>query len=486
MEILGSSPSAPTKLDSLIQPMKIRLKIGILLGVLLAGLLLLGVVTFLIPQQIDQDKEGLARNWTLIIGAGFSIVIATISLMIILSISKPLEKKIEERTKELEKQKNKFDVTLESIGEGFFLVDRDRKITMWNRRAEEMTGYQEKEVLGKDCADVLKVVDEKGTNICQTRCPLIKKAFALKKIYRSKPFPLVYYFTTKEGKKVPTSATVAPILDQEENIIGGIKSFRDISEEIEVAKMKDEFLSVASHELRTPMTAIKGFLDMIIKEETGKIPTAKMKEYLNLAYEGNDRMIELVNDMLNVSRIEAGRMKFELQDSQIEELIESTIEELLEVAKSKKLFLKFKKPLKPLPKVVVARDKVRMVLTNLIGNAIKFTQKGGVEVSVEREDKNISVHIKDTGIGIAKEDQKKLFKKFSQLNSGTRTERGTGLGLYILKRIVAKLGGKVWFSSQGKGQGSTFSFSIPIKGSKTSERATAEIEREVQRVPEQK
>jgi len=210
----------------------------------------------------------------------------------------------------------------------------------------------------------------------------------------------------------------------------------------EMANLKDEFVSVASHELRAPMTTIKGYLSMILEGDAGKI-TPKVKEFLKNAYESNDRMIRLVNNMLNVSRIESGRLIVNLKDIQLEEIIESVVNDFQLEAKQHGLKLVYKRPDKKLPKVRVDPDRIREIISNLVNNAIKFTVKGSVTL------KN-------------KLDQKQLFKKFSQI-AGRQQEvgKGSGLGLYICRMLLAEFGGKIWLKSK-VGQGTTFYFSLPL------------------------
>jgi len=377
----------------------------------------------------------------------------------------------------LAKIKVRDEAILSSIGDGIIATDSGKRIIVMNKIAEKLLGWKIDEAIGKLHDEVILLEDEKGTFVPPEKKPLAKA-------FSSTTTKL--YLLSKNKIKFPVAITVSPII-LDNKIIGAVEVFRDITQEKAIAKMKDEFLSVASHELRTPMTAIKGFLDMVIKEQVGKISTVKMKKYLEMAYEGNERMIKLVNDLLNVSRIEAGRMKFDLTDVQMEKIIEQTIAELAKIAQSKGLHLKFEKPEKPLPMVVAATDKIQMVLTNIIGNGLKFTEKGEVKIWTKTDKKLITIYIQDTGGGIAEKDQDKLFQKFSQIDTTiSGSVKGTGLGLYISKMIIEKLGGKIWCKSKGKGKGSTFSFSLPIKESLSSKKVIKTIQKEAREHPDQK
>ncbi|OGG04941.1 hypothetical protein A2Z33_06625 [Candidatus Gottesmanbacteria bacterium RBG_16_52_11] len=229
----------------------------------------------------------------------------------------------------------------------------------------------------------------------------------------------------------------------------------------ELDKLKDEFVSLASHELRTPMTAIRGSLSTILEGYAGDI-SPQSKEFLTAAYNENDRLIRLVNNLLNISRIEAGRMNFAFQTLNLEEIISEVITNLQNVAKEKGLNLTYIRE-GPIPQVEADPDKVREVMINIIGNALKFTHKGGVTVRTKFDGRSVTTSITDTGSGIAKEDQDLLFKKFSQVQKTNyaRPQGGTGLGLYICKIMVEGMRGKIWIEST-LGVGSTFYFSLPI------------------------
>ncbi len=232
----------------------------------------------------------------------------------------------------------------------------------------------------------------------------------------------------------------------------------------ELDQMKDELVSISSHELRTPMTVIKSYLWMALNRG-GKL-TSKIKKYLDRAYESSERMITLVNEMLSVSRIDAGRLQLVIGKIGLTKVISAVITELSARAQEKKIELSFEKPKKELPKVLADEEKIREVLLNLIDNAIKFTpEKGKIVVSCRRRGKMVETAVMDTGAGIAKEDFPKLFQKFGRLEHSFATMAesggGTGLGLYIVKRITDLHRGKIWVRSQ-KGKGSTFTFSLRV------------------------
>lgn len=228
----------------------------------------------------------------------------------------------------------------------------------------------------------------------------------------------------------------------------------------ELDKMKDEFISVASHELNTPLAAIQGYLSMILEEGMGKVDKTA-EEYLNRVYASSKRLAALILDLLNVSRIEQGRVHLMYNETLPEELIKSVIDELVVKSDMKKIYLKFEKPHEVLPKTWCDVNRIREVLINLVGNGIKFTEQGGITMSVEVVGKMLEFHVSDTGAGIKQEDTEKLFRKFSQLNREKNEFQGTGLGLFISKKYVELHNGKIWVESE-LGKGTTFKFRLPI------------------------
>jgi len=226
--------------------------------------------------------------------------------------------------------------------------------------------------------------------------------------------------------------------------------------------MKDEFISIASHQLRTPLTVIKGYLSMIMEGDFGRV-VVKQKEPMEKITESSNRLVQLVENMLNVSRIESGRLKFNFVDIQLENLVKSVVDELEPRAKLKLLRLNYEMPPSPLSKIKIDEEKIRQVVINLIENSIKYTNQGSVNVSLKQNGKTMEFSVSDTGAGIKSEDLPKLFQKFSRGTGSTASVDGTGLGLYVARQMVEAHKGRIWAESKGEGTGSKFSFSLPIK-----------------------
>lgn len=235
----------------------------------------------------------------------------------------------------------------------------------------------------------------------------------------------------------------------------------------ELDRLKDEFVSLASHELRTPMTVIKSYLWMVLAGRGGAL-SEKQKFYLARAAASVDRLLKLVNEMLDVSRIESGRLMLDLQSLALDKLAYEVVDELTSSAQGLGIEIGVH-PSPRLPSVVADRDKIKQVFINLIGNSFKFTPRGGkIDVNIDEKDGMVETRISDTGRGIAQENLPRLFQKFGLLGANYRvisySGQGTGLGLYITKSIIELHRGNIWAFSEGEGKGSTFAFTLPKVG----------------------
>lgn len=248
--------------------------------------------------------------------------------------------------------------------------------------------------------------------------------------------------------------------------IGTILIIHDISREKMVEKMKTEFVSIAAHQLRTPISAIKWTLRMLLDGDLGVI-SEEQREFLDKTYQSNERMIALINDLLNVTRIEEGRYLYSMEIAHAEQIIEDLITGYEDIARRKKLSIIFEKPSTPISPVKVDLEKIKLVISNLIENALKYTLANGkVFISVSENDRGVEVRVRDTGIGIPIDQQNRIFTKYFRSPNAVKTEtEGTGLGLFIAKNIVESHGGEIQFSSDVN-NGSSFYFVLPAASSK--------------------
>ena len=227
---------------------------------------------------------------------------------------------------------------------------------------------------------------------------------------------------------------------------------------------KSEFISIASHQLRTPLTAIKGYGSMLLDGDFGEVKEERQKEAIRKMFISNNRLINLVENLLNISRIESGRLKFEFKSESLVTLAREIYDNLKQAAEDKGLYLKFIEPQNKLPDVNMDSEKIRQIVINFIDNAIKYTKEGGITVSVFKKDKNIVCCVADTGMGVDKEEQAKLFRKFARGKDAflVNTE-GMGLGLYVAQMMIEAHNGNIWVESGGDEKGSKFCFSIPLE-----------------------
>lgn len=345
---------------------------------------------------------------------------------------------------------------LEQLGDGVIMIEPDNKISLYNAAAEEMLNFPPEEILHRKDLDVLHINDWHGKRLSGGEESL-SNLVAKTGVYAGNAF-----IRALDNHLVAVSAFVRQIRSTRNEVAGTVFIFRNISKELETERTRREFVYLASHELRTPLTAIKGFLDMIVEGDAGEAnPT--VIEYVKNAYEGVERLLRLVEDLLNVSRIEEGKISINPQSVEIVSEIKTLISDLLPTAQRRGLYLEFEPPTKDIPPIEVDPDRLREIMVNLVGNAIKFTNSGGVTVALQSKGEELIISIKDTGIGIAEKDLPNLFKRFYRVAISTAAEKhGTGLGLYIVKTLIEMMGGRVWVESK-LGQGSTFSFSIPTK-----------------------
>ncbi len=383
---------------------------------------------------------------------------------------------------ELEKQraaeeKDKINAILHSIGDGVFVVDRNLMITMYNQVAADISGFSIEEAVGKKYDQVLRFIfeaDEKTTD------RFIKETFTTGEIQEMANHTVLI---RKDGSKVPVADSAAPIKDKNGQVVECVVVFRDVTREQEIDRMKTEFVSIASHELRTPLTAIDGLVSMMLNGEYGEV-SKNLIQPLEDVGTSSERLIHLVNDLLNLSRIQAGRLQYTLSEFSIVDSITKVVSLMQPLSKQKGLQLTATK-LEPCT-VQGDSDKAEQVLNNLIGNSLKFTDKGSITVSTKVIQDSVQVAVTDTGIGIAKENQSRLFGQFQQLHSDLGRPTGTGLGLHISREIVRKMGGDLWIEKSEIGIGSTFIFSIPKAKSQLATKVNEEIDKEAKENFDQK
>lgn len=380
---------------------------------------------------------------------------------------------INQATSDLQHERNtiaelheKDEAILSGLGEGLIAFDKEGRIERMNEAAQRILGWKETEVHGKTLTSAWRAVDMNLKEIAYSHRPIAQA------IDKQKTITAQLYYTRKNGQSFPVELNVAPVLANGK-LVGAIEVFRDITREQELDKAKGEFVSLASHQLRTPLSAINWYAEMLLNGDAGKLQS-EQNDYVREIFEGNQRMIELVNSLLDVSRIELGRMVNEPAPNDAAGVISSIETELMASVKAKKLTLK--KDMQVVSPVVADPKQFRMIVQNLMSNAVKYTPDSGavtvvlrqatahdIKVANIRDQSSIFFSVKDNGYGIPKDQQRHIFEKLYRADNVRKLDvEGTGLGLYIVKKVVEDMGGRVWFESV-ESVGTTFSVVLPIK-----------------------
>lgn len=364
-----------------------------------------------------------------------------------------LEIKVKARTQELSQISGQLRSLLESMKLGVLMVDLSFNVILANSAAKLIFGKLPGEsITFQELEEKLK-----GVNLSQALSYYVKDAKPLN--VREVMIENRYFHIF-----------LSPVRSIAERLfIGAVIVLEDITERKMIDKMRTEIVSVTSHQLRTPLSVIKGNLEMVLEGDAGKI-TKEQKEILQEAFWGNERMINLVNNLMDISKIEEGRFEMKFEPTQFEKLIGQAVVELEPLAKKNKVILEYRPPTLPLPKVNIDQARIKQVIQNLVDNAIKYSRidtrgKVLVEIQKEKEGKFFRVSVQDNGAGIPRDEQEKIFGRFFRASNISKLDPGggSGLGLYIVKAIIEQSGGRIWFESEGEGKGTTFYFTLPIK-----------------------
>ena len=360
---------------------------------------------------------------------------------------------LEEKVEELATEKELLSITLGGISEGLIAVDIDKRIILSNEVAENLCGWKFKEVEGKLVDEVFQIINE------QTQEPLknpIDKALKSKETECGTQYDVL---VSRNGSRRPVSVSAAPIRKTEGEVVGVVMVFRDVSHERELDRMKTDFVSSVSHELRTPLTSIKAYTETILHDRD--MPEETKRSFLDVISEETDRLASLIEDLLEVSRIEAGTVKIKHEAVDVVAIIEKVLMALEPLADKKSIKLETRIS-NELPKLSADESKIESVIMNLINNAIKFTPENGrVSISVEAADGQMSIRISDTGMGIPAEALPKIFNRFYRVYRPGKQIQGTGLGLSIVNKIISMHNGRIEVESEVD-HGTTFTVFIPL------------------------
>jgi len=352
--------------------------------------------------------------------------------------------------KNLLAEKNKSLAIVKSISDPIIVINNDYKITLVNKSAETIFNISEKNVLGGHLLEAIgdKTIFQKVKSIIEGGKDVLNV---------NEPITIL-----KDGKKYFFLLTVESILSDDNHVNGIVCVFKDVTHLKEVEQLKSDFISTVSHELRTPLTSIIMGTRLLLDNDREAL-TGDQKEIIEAIDEDGNQLMLLINDLLDLSKIESGKMQINLEKSSIFDIAELSIRPLAEIAESKGIKIINEIPPK-LPPIYVDYKKVKCIFNNLITNAIKFTNKDGIiEISARVENSFMRVSVKDTGIGIPEEYHLKIFDKFTQVRDmhDINDVEGSGLGLAVAKEFVKKHNGNIWVESK-PGEGSEFIFTLPL------------------------
>ncbi len=353
-----------------------------------------------------------------------------------------------------EEQRAQAEALFNSIGEGAIATDEYGRITRINPIALKILGYDEADLLGEWFPKKIVALNEQDVAVNLIDRP-ITKAFLTGRSVTEKIF-----YRKKDGQRLPVQLTISPIL-LDGRPIGAIEVFRDITLEEEIDRMKSEFISLASHQLRTPLSAIKTYSHMLVDGYMGDVTPAQKKS-LRTIIGATNRMNELISTLLNITRIESGTIVINSRMLRIDRAAEEVVKELSLAASEKTIDLSMTVSGKLATSVRTDNLILKEIITNLVSNAIKYTTEGGaVVITIRGRTKDVLVTVKDNGWGIPKDAHDQVFSKFFRAqNTVKRETTGTGLGLYLVKGLLDRLGGTIWFDSE-EGQGTSFYFTLP-------------------------
>ena len=425
------------------------------------GAIILGMMGLLVILQIIATSVQQGINVQFIIGYlffGFLPLIFSLVLWI-------RRQKIDDNTSNLENRlsavESKSDVVINAIDDGVLAISKDGNIELINPSAQQIIGWDQGDALGLNWKSVLKLVTSDGKDVEDLENPIAQSLSKNQPTHNDKLFLL-----TSSEKRILVSIVSSPVGTDGEGII---VVFRDITKEKAEEREQAEFISTASHEMRTPVASIEGYLGLALNPATAHIDE-KARDFITKAHESAQHLGRLFQDLLDISKVEDGRMKNSPKIINVNEFLKNIFDGLATKADEKQLNYIFmpdiidegkEKSLQPIFYANIDPDHFREIVSNLIENAIKYTPSGEVVVNVTGDDKQISVSVKDSGIGIPAEDIPHLFQKFYRVdNSDTREIGGTGLGLYLSRRLAEAMSGNLRVESKYK-EGSTFYLEIP-------------------------
>lgn len=403
------------------------------------------------------------------------------------------ERQVDELSGMLKSNQKQSEILIQSIADGVIVTNTEGKITLMNPAAATMTEWKIEEAVGVDAQLVAKLAKEDGKEIEPGENPF---ETVLKEQKHSTQTLLL---AGREGKSQIISLVISPVTEPGNNeLVGSVAVIRDVSEERAAEKQRADFISTASHEMRTPVAAIEGYLALALNEKVSTIDS-RARGYLEKAHTSTQHLGKLFQDLLTSSKAEDGRLSNHPSVVEMGAFLQQLTDDLKFAAEKKGLFVDFligasndaidatnkdtvsTHVLKPLYYIYADPDRMREVITNLFDNACKYTEQGKISIGLTGDAEVVQLYVRDTGSGIPADDVPHLFQKFYRVdNSATRTIGGTGLGLFICRKIVELYKGRIWVESE-LGKGSTFFINMPRL---STQRAQSLQAQEANRAPE--
>lgn len=380
-----------------------------------------------------------------VVGLGIWLIITANSRLVVLKNNK----------KDLAKELEKFKLAVDSASDHIIITDLEGVVLYANASVERITGYKPEEAIGKKAGALWKMPMNKDYYVQLWNTIKIKKEVFSGEIQNKR----------KNGEIYTAVVSISPVLDEHRNILFFVGIERDITEEKRIDQAKDDFLSIASHQLRTPLSSINWYAELILGGDTGKVPK-QSKKCVEEIYKASKRMVELVNSFLNVSRLDLGVYVVRPEKLSFADIVSAIVQEMKLVLERKQQSINVAID-SELPNMMLDQRLITIILQNYLSNASKYSPEGAsIELEMKKEGEYAQIRVTDKGIGIPTAQKDNIFSKlFRADNARSMDFEGTGLGLYIVRSIVDAVGGRAWFDSQ-EGKGSTFYATIPLSGMK--------------------
>ncbi|OHB20432.1 MAG: hypothetical protein A2939_04460 [Parcubacteria group bacterium RIFCSPLOWO2_01_FULL_48_18] len=413
------------------------------------GGITIAVINVLLNELLNRLTGASMDSTASLLGAA-TLIFAVAAIGYIRDTHRQLRREAEEKTKEAARD----EAILKNIGEGLAVADEDGKIVFMNEVGEKILRFKYGEYMGKSWIEALPLSYETEEFTPFYENPLNPALTAGKKVSIT-----THYIERRDRTKFPAKITATPIVLNDE-IIGAVAIFRDITEEIEIDRLKNDFINLVSHQMRRPISNVRLFLELLLSEEIGAL-TEQQKELSQRTHQTTIELISLINVFLKISRI-GGASSVGGEPTDLVQAAGIILEKLKPQLQSKHIEVALHSPPSKLPAVSLDRLLFDEVLENLLMNAIKYSPDGGtIDLRMTSKEDDILIEVQDNGIGVPLEEQPMIFKKFFRAsNAKNLNPEGDGIGLYLVKSLVSIWGGDIWFNSK-ENEGVTFSFTIP-------------------------